>query len=288
MRNIENILLAIDFSQASKDALKMAVFLAGKNRSRIHLLHVVPRLPGWTIDQSAILLEAEGMLAEYVEELRQGGVSETQAVALFGNPLEEIVGRANSLDANVIMIGSGEKDKGDRFPLGITAENIIRSSSRPVWVVKRGALPGIRRILCPVDFSEHSRRALINAVDLSRMFGAELLVLTVAEKVPSVYRGMALPAANVQADWERHVSKELDNFLGGLDFDGITWNKALLIGKPHEEVLKAAAESGADLIVMGSLGRMGLARILMGSVAEKIARELPCSLIMMKSQDLVE
>jgi hypothetical protein len=99
---------------------------------------------------------------------------------------------------------------------------------------------------------------------------------------------MALPAANVQADWERHVSKELDNFLGGLDFDGITWNKALLIGKPHEEVLKAAAESGADLIVMGSLGRMGLARILMGSVAEKIARELPCSLIMMKSQDLVE
>jgi nucleotide-binding universal stress UspA family protein len=288
MKKIESILLAIDFSQGSKDALKSAVFLAAKNRSKIHLLHVIPPLYGWNIDQSSILRDAEGMLAEYVEEIHQGGVSETHAVALFGNPHEEIVGRADSLDVNLIMIGSGEKDEGDRFPLGTTAENIIRGSFRPVWVVKRGASPGMRKIICPVDFSEHSRRALVNAVNLSRMFAAELQVLTVAEKMTSVYRGMALHSANIQADWEKHIRKELDKFLDSFDFGGIVWDKVLRTGKPHEEVLKAAAETGSDMIVMGSLGRKGLVRILMGSVAEKIARELPCSLIMMKAPDLIE
>jgi len=64
-----------------------------------------------------------------------------------GNPQEEIVSRADALDVNVIPIGSGEKDKGDRYRLGVTAENIIRGSSRPVWVVKRGASQRIRKIL---------------------------------------------------------------------------------------------------------------------------------------------
>lgn len=66
------------------------------------------------------------------------------------------------------------------------------------------------------------------------------------------------------------------------------WNKEIRSGEPHGEVLKAAAEMRADLVVMGSLGRTGLTRILMGSVAEKVARELPCSLVMMKAQDMVE
>jgi nucleotide-binding universal stress UspA family protein len=288
MKNIEKILLATDFSPACKDALKSAVILAAKNRSMIYLLHVVPRLYGLPIDQSFIVREANIMLEEYVEEIRRAGISQTECFVLVGNPHEEIVGQADLLDANLIMIGSGEKNKGDRFPLGVTAENIIRSSSRPVWVVKRAASADIKKILSPVDFSAHSRRALINAVSLSGMFGAELQVLTVAEKMLSVYRGMAMHSANIQADWERHVQKELDDFLGDLNIGEIAWKKIFRSGKPHEEVLKAVAETGTDLLVMGSLGRTGLSRILMGSVAEKIARELPCSLVMMKAQDVVE
>jgi nucleotide-binding universal stress UspA family protein len=291
MKKIEKILVATDFSQASEDALKSAVTLAAMNASKIYLLHVIPlalKLFGWTIDQSPLLKETNIILQEKIKAIRQGGVSEAEAIVMLGRPQEDISSQAEALDASVIMIGSGEKDKGDRFPLGVTAENIIRASSIPVWVVKRGSSERIKKILCPVDFSVHSRRALINAMELSRMFGAELQVLTVAEKLPRVYRAMPLYLGNGEADWEKHCQNELDNFLLKVDFGKIAWSKAVRSGEPYEEVLKAVAETGTDLLVMGSLGSTGLVRILMGSVAEKIARELPCSLVMMKAQDLVE
>lgn len=291
MRKIQKILLATDFSQASQDALKQAVILATKNASKIYLLHVIPqviKLYDWTIDHASLIREANSILQENLEEMRRGVVSEAEAIVVVGNPREEIISQADSLEVNVIMIGSGEKEKGDRFPLGVTAENIIRGTSRPVWVVKRGASEGIKKILCPVDFSSHSRRALVNAVDLSIMFGAELQVVTVAEKLPRAYRGLPLYLESGKADWEKYCQKELEKFLRNFNFEKIAWNKSVRSGEPHEEILKAAAEMGADLMVMGSLGRTGLFRILMGSVAEKIARELPCSLVMMKSLDLVE
>jgi len=209
---------------------------------------------------------------------------------MLGNPREEIIHQAEALGVNVIMMGSGDKVRGDRFPLGVTAQNIIRGAATPVWIVRRGASQRMKNILCPVDFSDHSRRALVNAADLSRMFGAKLQVLTVAEKLPRVYRGMPLYVGrgNQRADWEERCRKELEKFLRDIDLEGIMWNKEIRSGEPHGEVLKAAAEMRADLVVMGSLGRTGLTRILMGSVAEKVARELPCSLVMMKAQDMVE
>jgi nucleotide-binding universal stress UspA family protein len=291
MKKIEKILLATDFTRASEDAQKMAASLAAKSASKIYLLHVIPKaiqLYGRSLDQTPLLQESTNVLGEYADEIRRGGVSEVETLLVSGNPQEEIISQADTLGVNVIMIGSGDKDRGDRFPLGVTAQNIIRSTATPVWVVRRGSSAGIKSILCPVDFSEHSRRAVVNAADLSRMFGAKLQVLAVAENLSRVYRGMPLYLGKGEADGKRHCKKELDKFLRDFDFEGMAYNRAVRYGEPHEEVLKAASEMGADLMVMGSIGRTGLTRVLMGSVAEKIARELPCSLIMMKAQDLVE
>ncbi len=286
MKKIERILLAMEFSEASRDALRSAVFIAGKTSSRMDIVHVVPKLNRFPISTKIVFREVESLLKEIKEDVHRSGVSDTEAKVLFGNPCEQIIAQADRLGVSVIMTGSGEKEKDDRFPLGTTAENILRTSSKPVWIVKRGSPPTAKKILCPVDSSKHSRRALFNAIPLAEALGSELIVLTVIERLPSVYLSMGMHSANIQADWEQREQSEFNRFLSDIDFRDIPWKKMVLSGRPHEEILRSAGETGVDLIVMGSLGRTGLARILLGSVAEKVARELPCSIVMMKAEDV--
>ncbi len=288
MQKIKKILLATDFSQASRDAAKSAALLAAKTEAKVYVLHVVPRLHGWSVDESVLMQKVNNILRDDAEAIRGVGVPDVETAILIGNPPEEIVGHANLLEVNVIMIGSGEKNKGDRFPLGVTAENIIRSAFRPVWVVKRGSPETIGKILCPIDFSGHSRLAFANALALSEVFAAKLEVLNVTEKYAGAYYGMSFHASEIQAGERKYARKEIDQFLREFDLKDVNCERTVRSGKPHEEVLKAVTESGAELLVMGSLGRTGVTRILLGSVALKIARELPCSFVMTKSQDLIE
>jgi hypothetical protein len=91
-----------------------------------------------------------------------------------------------------------------------------------------------------------------------------------------------LQAKYAEADLQR-----FDRFLTDFDFHNVRWSKAVRYGRPHEQILALAREQGVDLLVMGSTGRTGLARILMGSVAEKVLREVPCSMIMVKAEHAV-
>jgi hypothetical protein len=78
-----------------------------------------------------------------------------------------------------------------------------------------------------------------------------------------------------------------DEFLRGFEFEKFTWKKVFRRGKPHEEILRAVREAGADLLVMGSQGRTRLSRMLMGSTAEKVVREMPCSVLMIKQESII-
>ena len=188
---------------------------------------------------------------------------------------------------NVIILGAGEKAGDDRFRLGITAEKVGRKAHKPVWVVRADAAPAVKRILCPVDFSAPSRRALTNAIRLAREFQAELTVLTVIEPVSSFYSGMLKMAVEVEADHAERQRSEFDHFLGESNFLHLDWKKEVRSGKPHEQILAAVGETQADLIVVGTVGRTGLARMLMGSIAEKVVRKLPCSIITVKSEHVI-
>ena len=240
MKKIERILPAVDFNEASRDALKSAVFIAGKTSSRMDIVHVVPKLNRFPVSTKIVFREVESLLKEIKEEVLRSGVSDTEARVLFGNPCKQIIAQADRLGVSVIMIGSGEKDKDDRFPLGTTAENILRTSSKPVWIVKRGSPPAAKKILCPVDSSKHSRRALFIAITLAENLASELSVLTVIERLPSVYLSMGMHSANIQADGEEREQSEFNRFLGGIDFRDIPWKKMVLSGRPHEEILWAA------------------------------------------------
>jgi len=200
MKLLEKILVATDFERASKDAFQMAFVLAKEFHSEIILIHVVPEVRGYPMSRGKIRKKVIEKLKQMEIDLRKKGVSSVETIVRFGIPFERIIEHSEELDVNLIVIGSGEKEK--QFPLGTTAERIIIYANKPVLVVKRGSSQLIRKILCPIDFSETSERALKNAIHLSKTFQAHLIVLTVFEPLLSSYFGIGQTPGG--ADRTRH------------------------------------------------------------------------------------
>ena len=179
MKLLEKILVATDFAPPSRDALRMATLLAKAFHSEIILIHVIPEITGIKIDRGKVRRIEKQKLREMEMDLKEKGVSSVEIIVRSGISFERIIEYSDELDVNLIVVGSGKREK--RFPLGTTAERVIIYADKPVLVVKPGSRPLIKKIFCPVDFSEASKRALINAIHLSRTFKAHLTVLTVFE-----------------------------------------------------------------------------------------------------------
>lgn len=135
----------------------------------------------------------------------------------------------------------------------------------------------IRVILHPTDFSANSQAAWEMACALARDYRARLLLVHVEPPLP-VFSEFAVPPECVdQSALERQLAqiKATDSAL--------TVNCKLLVGDEASEINKFAEENRADLIVMGTHGRTGLGRLLMGSVAETVLREAPCPVLTIKT-----
>jgi len=287
MKLLERILLATDFSQASDDALQMAVFVAKAFHSQMIPIHVIPEIQDSPLAIEMVKKTVTKRLQEIKNSINKEGVNVVESIVVSGTPSDQIIQHAGVKDVNVIIVGSGEKGSEGKFRLGITAGRLIRHSTKPVWVVKQGTKPPIKKILCPVDFSNPAARALANAIHLARNFQAELTVLMVTHRVSQLYPSMAKVEAKEQQAYAKQEKSLFEQFLQKFDFYKISWNKLVKQGKPHEEILRVARETQCDVIVMGSMGRTKLKRMLMGSVAEKVTRVVPCSIITVKSEHAV-
>ncbi|MHC4401480.1 MAG: universal stress protein [Planctomycetota bacterium] len=287
MRLLERILVATDLSQAADDAVKMAAYLARAFESEVWPIYVMPPLPEVAVPSDLV----KDQVAKYLEALRQKladeGAQVGEPIFATGEPFVKVIDSAEEHDVNVIVVGSGDKTDDDQYRMGITAERLERTAERPVLVVKRGAAPPIQRIVCPVDFSDTSGRALGEAIHLARSLDSRLSVLTVVEPLKGVLPRIVSVSEERQQAYVDAQTKEFERFVAGLDFHGVEHDKVVCQGKPHEEILAFVRDEQPDLLVMGSVGRTGLARALLGSVAEKVARELPCSIMTVKGEDFI-
>jgi nucleotide-binding universal stress UspA family protein len=286
MKLLEKILVATNFDGPAKDALQTALGLAKAFHSEIILIHVVPEIRGYPMSRGKIRKKVIEKLKPMEINLRKKGVSSVETIVRFGIPFERIIEHSQELDVNLIAIGSGEKE--NQFPLGTTAERIIVYANKPVLVVKRGASRPIQKILCPVDFSETSGRALKNAIHLSKTFQAHLIVLTVFEPLLSSYFGMGqTPGESKEKILVKRQQQQFNRFLRRFNFENLHWTKTIRRGKPHQEILRAIRDTKTDLLVMGSTGKTGFKRMIMGSTTEKVVREMPCSVITVKEEHII-
>ncbi|MGH8593323.1 MAG: universal stress protein [Gammaproteobacteria bacterium] len=146
----------------------------------------------------------------------------------------------------------------------------------------------IRKLLIPTDFSDLSQHALDYAIGLARALNAavELLHVHHAPALSLQDGDLSMPVdPTLEAEYEASVQRRLDEVVEKYRASGAPISGRLLSGVPHAEIVRAAEEGGADLIVMGTHGRTGLAHLLMGSVAERVARSSPIPVLTVPSAE---
>lgn len=285
MKILEKILVATDLSKATDQLLETASFVAKAFHSEIHLVHVIP-----DVEDSPLALEmvkdATGKQLERIRaEIAGAGIKVADPVVEIGTPFARILEQAELHNVNTILMGPGSKPARDKIQLGITAERVMRRGGKPVWLVKPNSPVIVQKVVCPVDFSESSKRALRNAVHLSRRFKAELSVLNVTPPLKDFFLGLRKVPPQQQQEYARQQQERFARFLKGFDFHNVNWHEVTLSGKPEREILRYTRETGCNLLVMGTVGKTGAPQVQMGKVAEKVIREMPCSVIAVKQED---
>lgn len=140
-------------------------------------------------------------------------------------------------------------------------------------------MPTIKKIVCPLDFSEASKGAAAYAVDLARQLGATVDFIHTYQLA-----GFASPTSELAADVAKEAQGELDTCIAALHTAGVTVERHLRLGVPYAEIVAAAIDGGAGLIVMGTTGRTGLEHFLLGSVAERVVQTSPVPVLTVKHQ----
>jgi nucleotide-binding universal stress UspA family protein len=299
--NIQRILCPIDFSDGSRHALEHAVAFAEWYEAQITVLHtyttpqpVVPA-PGMPGDIPVLPpLQSQEVL---VEEVRRFCKSVTtgrslEIVVNEGRPASKIVQQAEQMPADLLVMGTHGRGGFERLFLGSVTEKVLRTTRRPVLAVSppvQGPVAGplsYKAILCPVDFSEASTRALEYALSLAKEADARLILLHVVEGV--------IDAAHLSE--AAHFS--VPEYHRYLEQDAITRLKAAVpaearvsckpeervsSGRAYREILKTAAQTEAELIVMGVHGKSAVNRLLFGSTTHHVIREAACPVLTLRA-----
>jgi nucleotide-binding universal stress UspA family protein len=297
---IERILVPLDFSPASTEALDYAVSLAKQFRAAIHLVHVYPPDEASSIPGAGHLLLRSAEAIEHLNEELTG--IHRKHVPTFrpeschvrtGQPYQEIVCLAREIDADLIALSTRGHSGLKHLLLGSTTERVIRSAPCPVLVVRKRKQKSkaasksfaIRTILVPVDFSTCSLAGLEYAAFLAKRLHATLRLFhvtypytnyVIADRAGARLSGLA-DAVEQAARIEMDALKQMD-FLRGVPVQ-----TEIRAGHAIEEICNAARQPEIDLIVTSTHGRTGFKHALIGSVAEHVARYVESPIMVVPS-----
>lgn len=295
MVNWTKVLWPTDFSEASQAARSYAKFLADHFQATLHVIHVVPEFPSVYIpffeDTLTYLRSWEETVNHArtkLEHVAQGLESEGYRVVhqlLEGVPHQRILEYADSVDADVIVMGTKGLTGLEGWVVGSVTERVVRACNRPVLTVRppAPAKPKIQRVLIPTDLSEAAGAGVELGVALAESFGAEVHLLYVVELF--AYDPQKVEAFIHPEEFQK-VSEKLREAMGEVE-TSVPMHKHVIKGLDvASRIAEFAGEVGADLVVMSTHGRTGLARLLLGSVTEKLLKISPVPLLTIRPQGL--
>jgi nucleotide-binding universal stress UspA family protein len=280
------ILCPIDFSVGSRCAMTQAARLAIEHGAELVLLHAwfLPVISGEYVYPGELVQEvaeaAQRDLDGAVAEARELGVPAVSARLVNDSAPRAIVDAAKADPSiDVIAIGTRGRSGVSRFVLGSVAEAVVRHAPCPVLTIRHNLdVRPVKNVLVPVDFSARSRDALNLAAELVRPGGSGITLLHVVElpvawgelRPFDVDRELSHRAAAQLKDWAADLATKTN----------VPVSTRICVGNPAHQLLEVlGTELVFDLVVIGSRGRTGLARMTLGSVAEKIVRHAPCAVL---------
>jgi len=143
----------------------------------------------------------------------------------------------------------------------------------------------IRTILVPVDFSDNSSHALMSASELAARFGAQITLIHVLEPAPFMSGYETLPYKVSDKQLELTAQTELEALAVRFVDPAVETKQVLRKGKAHHEIVRAAKQLNADLLVISTHGYTGLKHTLLGSTAERVVRHAGCPVLVLRTSD---
>ncbi|WP_181693038.1 universal stress protein [Natronomonas sp. LN261] len=281
----DRILFATDGREGANTVFEHVLDIAEQHDASVHVLNVadtthdsVTRIQGEVID----VLEREG--EDIVDELAARATNRRVSVVtdvVQGGVPETIVAYAGEYDIDLIAMPVG----GNRPLLGSTTERVIRRAAVPVLTLRpddRVVRYPYQDVVVPTDGSDCAELALELAVDITRATGATLHVLSVVDVA-----GLGIAATpERQATLENEAEAIVAEATDGINEDAIeSIEEAINVGTSVSGAIQAYGEDhGADLIVMGTHGRTGIAGYLLGSVTETVVRSAACPVLTVPSR----
>ena len=303
---IHHVLCPIDFSEGSRHALDYAVMLARWYRARLSVVYVHQlSTPVYGVSylgpeglQPIVLTELERrhlldrLEKEVAEDRTAAHLDIETALDEEANVAEAIVSRARTTSADVIVIGTHGRSGFERLVLGSVAEKVLRKAACPVLTVPAhspDAVPldagSMRRILCPVDFSNSSQEALRYAAAIAEEAHASLTVLHVLELPPDLSEyADAMGLMQYRELRFQHARSQLSHTVKAAVPATCKADELVLVGKAHPEILRVAADQTADLIAMGVRGRGTADLMFFGSTTNHVIREAQCPVLTLKGE----
>jgi universal stress protein E len=289
--NLRSILVASDLEPSSDAALRGAAALASAVGARIHLLHAL-HVPssgyaglGFEVDVQSLNHTARRALrAQAGRAIGEADIVESQVVR-SGSAQGAILGRADEVRADLIVLGP-HRDRAFHGPiLGCTADRVLRSANVPVLILAEPLRVPLDRIVVPVDLSDPARGALDQALHWAARIGrydaaSNQASVRVLHVVPRIYEGYDFPFDQtvVAPQLGREIDEALERTRVGRTLDvreEIVWGNS-----PAEDILRYVEKETPDLLVMGTHGYGALGRALIGSITSTVARVAPCPMLL--------
>ncbi|MFA9415381.1 universal stress protein [Natrinema sp. HArc-T2] len=295
----DTILVPTDGSDHAARAVEQALTLADWFDATVHAVSVV--------DTSAAsgLLSSGSVRKEFISQLEDGAERAVEAIetmaddsiavqtaVLEGEPKKKIISYAADIDADLIVMGTHGRSGVSRFVAGSVTEHVVRNADCPVLTVRgtEQAEPsdGYEEILVPTDGSDAAGAAVDHGLELARAADARVHAVTVLDTGDMAASPTLSPPTEIVKQLETERQNATDEIAARAREDGLAATTAVLEGRPGTELLEYIDDHGIDLVVMGTHGRSGLDRLLLGSTTERLLRHASAPVLAVSSNEAAD
>ncbi len=272
LARFDNLLLATDGSEVSAGAVRAALHMASRCGSRLTVMHMARTLPDYAMfNPEGVRQTQEAGRAVLDEVERQAGTACVNCAPVLRHgeePVHEIVAQAEESQADLVIMGRRGVHWLERLMLGEAAARVVGHVHCSVMVVPKESGMWEKGILLAVDGSRFADAAAVAAAELARRCGLPVTVLSVCAN-----DDLKCDLVQAMADRVRDLLRQ----------EGVAADSVISEGHPARAIVEAAAKHDCDLIIVGSHGRSGLDRLLMGSVSQQVVIQANCPVLVTKA-----